>query len=200
MRISKYVVVLSLLCVSLFLGACSGLTQSNIPANKTWWLEPFEGVGQKSSSDTITLISLSVTVVPGLDSNRILTLSDDAELNRYSAARWADNLPELVTSLVARTMNMSGRFDVASAGNRQGPGNCDLQLEVREFFAELDGLAKTTRVRVAVNGRYQCDADVAVTLDLNSSVPVYSDSMSVIVAAFQQALDEVMSALLVQVK
>ena len=112
MRISKYVVILSLLGLSLFTCGCSGLTQSNIPANKTWWLEPFEAVGQESSADKITLISLSVTVVPGLDSDKILTLSNDAELNRYSAARWADNLPELFTSLVARTMNMSGRFDV----------------------------------------------------------------------------------------
>jgi len=200
MKIAKYVVVFSLLGMSLFLGACSGLTQSNIPANKTWWLEPFEGVGQESFTDTITLISLSVTVVPGLDSNRILTLSDDAELNRYNGARWADSLPELVTSLVARTMNMSGRFDVVSGGSRKGPRECDLQLELREFFAELDGSGKTTGVRVAVNGRYQCDADVAVALDLNSSVPVYSDSMSVIVAAFQEAVDEVLAALLVQVK
>ena len=200
MKIAKYVVVFSLLCLGLFLGGCSNLTRSDIPASKTWWLEPLAGERQESPAGTVTLVTLSVTVVPGLDSNRILTLSDDAELNRYSAARWADNLPELVTSLVARTMNMSGRFAVVPGESRKGPGECDLQLELREFFAELDGSGKTTGVRVAVNGRYQCDADVPVALDLNSSVPVYSDSMSVIVAAFQEAVDEVLAALLVQVK
>ena len=95
---------------------------------------------------------------------------------------------------------MSGRFDVVSGGGRNGPMECDLQLELREFFAELDGSGKTTGVRVAVNGRYQCDSDVPVKIDLNSSVPVYGDHMSVIVAAFQQAVDDVMAALLVQVK
>jgi hypothetical protein len=75
-----------------------------------------------------------------------------------------------------------------------------LQLEVAKFFAELDGSGKTTGVRIAVNGDYQCAADVAVAIDLSSSVPVYSDRMSVIVAAFQEAMDEVLAALLVQVQ
>ena len=200
MRIARYVVVFGLLFLGLLLGACSGLTQSNIPANTSWWLEPFESPGEGVPAEKPTRVTLSVTVVPGLDSNRILTLSDDARLNRYSAARWADNLPELVTSLVARTMNMSGRFDVGSATSRQGPGDCALQLEVAKFFAELDGSGKTTGVRIAVNGDYQCAADVAVAIDLSSSVPVYSDRMSVIVAAFQEAMDEVLAALLVQVQ
>ena len=204
MNISRYVVVFNLLLLSstlaMTLGGCSGLTRSDIPANKTWWLEPFESERLDLTAEQVTTVSLAVTVVPGLDSNRILTLSDDAELNRYSAARWADNLPELVTSLVARTMNMSGRFDVASAGGFKGSNHCDLQLEVREFFAELDGSAKTIGVRVAVNGHYRCDSADPIEINLNSSVPVYENNMSVIVAAFQQALDEVLAALLVQIK
>ena len=201
MRIARYVVVFGLLSLGLLLGACSGLTQSNIPANTSWWLEPFEGPGVGVPAEKPTRVTLSVTVVPGLDSNRILTLSEDAQLNRYSAARWADNLPELVTSLVTRTMNMSGRFDVGSAASRrQGPGDCTLRLEVEKFFAELNVSGKTTGVRVAVNGDYQCAADVAAAIDLSSSVPVHSERMSVIVAAFQEAMDEVMAALLVQVQ
>ena len=119
------------------LAACGSLTTSDIPANQTWWLVPYENSGQLTHTGALDRVTVEVTVVPGLDNNRILTLTGDAELNRYAAARWADNLPELVTSLVGRTLAASGRFNVTT-GLDGGPGeNCVLQLEVREFFAEL---------------------------------------------------------------
>jgi cholesterol transport system auxiliary component len=133
-----------------------------------------------------------------LDTDRILTLSDDAELNQFAAARWADNLPELVTSLVSRTLEASGRFEIVSGRAGGGSESCELRLELEEFFARLSPSGQTTGVQVAIEGRFQCESAEPALLKLNTSIPVHDDRMSVIVAAFQQAMNSVMKDLLEQ--
>jgi cholesterol transport system auxiliary component len=196
MKIPSKISLVSVSMVIMSLAACSGLTSSDAPANRTWWLEPYTGSTLSLTAESVPLVEVSVSAVPGLDTNRILTLSDDAELNRYAAARWAENLPELVESLVGRTLESSGRFEVVTERGRAGLEDCELQLEVREFFAHLDSGGGTSGVRVAVSGRYQCGAAEAVPLRLSAAVPVGGERMTVIVGAFQEAFDSVMEDLL----
>ena len=196
MKNSKNIIVICAFLAIMSLAACSGLTRSEEPANRTWWLEPYTGTTQAIDHESMPLVAVSVRAVPGLDSNRILTLSSDAELNRYAAARWADSLPELVESLVGRTLESSGRFEVVTDRGRAGSEDCDLELEVREFFADLDSGGGTSGVRVAISGRYQCGARESVPLKLSAFVLVGEERMTVIVEAFQEAFDEVMVELL----
>ena len=153
MNTTNKFVVFCLLILALSVNACGGITRSDRPATNTWWLEPYAGMTQETPSEPAPLVAISITVVPGLDTDRILTLSDDAELNQFAAARWADNLPELVTSLVGRTLEASGRFEIVPGRAGESSENCDLQLELREFFASLNSSGQTTGVQVAIDGR-----------------------------------------------
>ena len=198
MNTTNKFVVFCLLILALSVSACSGMTRSDKPATRTWWLEPYTGMKQEVSPDSVKVVAISVTVIPGLDTDRILTLSDDAELNQLAAARWADNLPELATSLVSRSLESSGTFEIVSDRAGGGPENCDLQLELREFFARLNASGQTIGVQIAIDGHYQCESDEPVSLKLSTSIPVHDDRMSVIVAAFQQAMDSAMKDLLKQ--
>jgi len=195
MKISKIPVVWCLLILIVSLTGCSGLTRSDQPATKTWWLEPYAGMAHEASPGAPKLVAISVTVVPGLDTDRILTLSEDAQLNHFATARWADNLPELAASLIGRSLEASGRFEMLSDRTGGGSENCSLQLEVREFFANLGPSGQVNGVGVAADGYYQCESNEPLALHLSASIPVYDDRMSVIVAAFQQALDSVMKDL-----
>ena len=199
MNILRIFVVFCLLVLVFSVNACSGLTGSDKAALKTWWLEPYTGTTQEKSSASVRLLKISTTVVPGLDTDRILTLSDDAQLNQYAAARWADNLPELVTSLTGRSLESTARFEVASARAGGDSERCNLQLELREFFADLSPGGQTTGVRVAIDGRYQCGSEAPVHIQSNASIAVHDDRMSVIVAAFQKAMDFVMKEMLTQI-
>lgn len=193
MKILRKLVTSSLLVLVLGLNACSGLTKSDTPAMKTWWLEPYTEMTPDKAADPV-LLKVSVTVVPGLDTDRILILSDKAELTHYSGARWAENLPELLASLSKRSLESSGRFEIVSALAR-----CDLDLEIQEFFADLSASGQTTGVRVAIKGRYKCGSVEAMSLYLDAATPVHDERVSAIVTAFQQALDSVMKDLLKQV-
>ncbi len=169
----------------------AALTQSDEPAISVWWLQPYTGIKQERVTDAPLPVVLTVTAVPGLDSDKILTLSGSAELKPFAGARWADHLPELMSSLIGRSLQSSGKFEVLQSRSGRGAGGCDLQLELREFFADLGSDGHTTGVSVAIAGRYQCDSDAARTLKSRSQLAIADQQMSAIVASFQKALDQV---------
>lgn len=190
--------LLTVLMVVLVLSACGGLTQSDRPAVTNWWLEPYISVTPGASAEPPLMVGLTIKAVPGLDSDQVLTLSSDAQLKPYSGARWVDHAPELLASLVGRSMEADGRFEVLTERTGWGAENCELQLELREFFADLDSAGRTTRVRLALNGRYQCGSTSTVEIKSRAQVVVNEERMSVIVAAFQQALNQVTKDILEQ--
>ena len=200
MNSTKKHTVFCLLAISGLLSACSGLSRSDKPAVTTWWLEPYIDSPQVTTSDPLLSVALTITAVPGLDSDQILTLSDAAVLKPYAGARWADHLPELVASLVGRSLEASGHFEILSDRAEPGSGSCDLQLELREFFADLSPDDQTSAVSVAVNGRFACESADVFVVQSNVSIPVADERMTVIVAAFQQALDSVTQDILEQIQ
>jgi ABC-type uncharacterized transport system auxiliary subunit len=191
MNISRIFVICCLSMVMLFTGACTSLTQSDKPAISKWWLEPYVATSQLVPVDLPVRVALSVTVVPGLDTDRILTLSGDAELGQFASARWVDNLPELLVSLLERSLQATGQFVIVPESAASRPGNCLLELEFREFFADIGPGGSTTGVRIATHGSFQCGSAAAVVIQSNVSKPVADERMNVIVAAFQQAMDRV---------
>ncbi len=192
------ILVIVVLIPLFFVNACGGLIRSDKPATTSWWLEPYTGYPITTPAEPVLALDLSLTVVPGLDSHKILTLTDHAELKKYAGARWADSLPELLHSLVGRSLEASGRFTMVSA--RGVAKDCDLKLELREFFANLGSSGKTTGVQVAIGGQYKCDGSETIPVQVDAAVSVHDDRMTVIVAAFQQALDSVMRDLLQQIQ
>ena len=178
-----------LLFFLLLVGACSGLTQSDKPAISKWWLKPYVAE-QVAPIDSPMGLAVSITVVPGLDTDRILTLSENAELGQYASARWADHAPELVESLLSRSLQASGQFVVVSESVASRPGGCLLELELRKFFANIAASGTTTGVSISSYGSFQCKPDTALVIQSDISVPVADERMSIIVAAFQKGMDQ----------
>jgi len=174
----------------LITSACGGLTKSDKPAISKWWLKPYVAGAQDVSADTPVNVAISIKVVPGLDSDRILTLSDDAELGQFASARWVGHVPELVASLIERSLQATGQFSIVSESAASRPGNCLLELELREFFADIGPDEKTTGVRISTHGNFQCKPAAPVLIQSSVSIPVAEERMSVIVAAFQRGMNQ----------
>ncbi len=175
----------------LFLTACGGLTTSDKLVTRTWLLMPLEQSVNTVTSETATTIDLSVVAVPGLDTDRILTLSKDAELNNFAGARWAGHTPEMLESLLSRALQGSGNFKVISS-----QADCDLQLEVQEFFAYTGSSGTASEVQIEINGQYSCRSEKSKPIHLRASIPVFENKMSTIVSAFQTAINQVLADLL----
>ena len=199
MNNSKKYTLFYILVFTCFFIACSDLTRSDKPAATTWWLKPYNGLIGSSVVVPVLPLELTLTAVPGLDSDKILTLSPDAELKPYAGARWTDHVPELLGSLIERSLQASGRFEILHGPADTGSTTCKLQLELLEFFAELNTGGRTTGVRAALSGRYQCGSAAAVDVHSSVSISVADERMNIIVAAFQQATDRMTREILDQI-
>ncbi len=185
-------IAIGILVTAFVLTACKGLFQSDKPALNVWWLQPVAATPRADDATAPVTLALDLTAVPGLDTGRILALSSDAQLKPYAGARWADELPGLVDSLVRRSLHASGRFVVVQHG-RAGTADpdCELRLELNEFFADLEAGGRTRGVSVAMAGNFRCATDETHGVASQAYIGVDAERMSAIVAAFQKALDQV---------
>lgn len=191
MSISRIFTGFCLLVLILFAIACSGLTKSDKPAISKWWLEPYVAGEVAVAAGPPVNVAVLVKVVPGLDTDRILTLSNNSELGQFASVRWVGHSPELVKSLLERSLQATGRFAIVSESTASRPGNCLLELELLEFFADIGPEGRTTGVSVSAQGAFHCAAAAPVEIRTNVSIPVADERMTVIVAAFQRAMDQV---------
>jgi ABC-type uncharacterized transport system auxiliary subunit len=171
------------------LTACGGLLTSEQPARQNYLLQPYAAATAADSVPGPELV-LSVGVVPGLDSDRLQALGADARLNYYANARWPDHLPEVLASVIARSLESTGRFAGVGVAANHAADAWRLDLEVREFYGLQNSAGLTTSVRVTLAGRLSC-GDRVHALRLAGSAPVAEERLATVVAAHQAALDQV---------
>lgn len=174
-----------LLALGLGSTGCGSITKSDAPATTEWWLVPAQ-LSPATASLRWPLV-LSLDVVPGLDTDRILNLNDSARLNSYGGALWPDPLPEVLQSVVQRSLETIGDSPVR-IGSRADDQSCMLKIEIREFFGRVNSNEVTHKVELDMHGELNCP-DFSRQLASRQSVTVAENRMGVIVAAFQQALD-----------
>lgn len=172
--------------VCLLLAACGGLIDTSRPAAAAYWLEPLGAT--EWALDEARALDLHLTAVPGLDTDRILTLGPDARLGRLDQARWADHLPEVLRSVLGRSLRANG---LEPQGRAAG---CWLDLEVQAFYlARQPGEAGSAEV--GLQGRFECTGRAA-DFTARAAAPAGDTSAGQAVAAFQRALDQATRELL----
>ncbi len=185
-RISQ---IIALLALTLQITACSGLLSSDAPSRQHYLLQPYNGHSSEATDETWPVLVLTVSAVPGLDTDHIQALSTDARLIQYANARWTDFLPEVLTSVMRRSLASTGRFEAVNTKRGSDTNQWTLKLEVQQFYGILDSAEQTTSVRVRFEGNLSCN-DQEHQLQLSASEPVRTNRLEVVVSAHQQALDE----------
>lgn len=170
--------------------ACSGVMNSSQPARQTYMLMPLSGEPAAATTGQGPALSMTLSAVPGLDTDRIQALGSNAELNRYANSRWPDHLPEVLTSVIQRSLVSSGRFSAVKLASGANDGGWHLQLEVEKFYGLQNAAGETTRVVVEISGSIECN-DHGELFSLTDSVTVSAERLSAVVAAHQQGLDNV---------
>jgi len=173
---------------ALLLQACSGLLTSEQAARQYYLLVPYE-TSAAAAAGAPTSIRIAVTAVPGLDTDHILALDTDARLNRYSNARWPDHLPEVLTSVLGRSLEASGRY-AAPVSAVPGADEWTLELEVRQFYGRRDAAGETRSVVVELAGSATCGGS-SHPVRVTASSTVGAQRLAAVVAAHQAGLDSV---------
>lgn len=179
-----------LVCV---LSGCGGMLNSDQPAEHLYWLEAVDLQLGESRPPLPDLI-VTMSALPGLDTDQILVKGPGARLNYYAGARWPDYAPEVVAVAVRLSLESSGRFDRVSSRVRTSGAEWELDLELREFFAMVTTTGSPPQIHVELAGHIECGADHA-TIDAAAIAPAQQDKLSDIVASFQLAIDNAIISL-----
>jgi len=182
----------------MLLAACSGVMDSKQPARQYYMLTPYSGAAETASPAQGPELSITVSAVPGLDTDRVLALRSDARLNQYANARWPDHLPEVLTSVMKRSMMSTGRFSAVEESTRASGDGWLLALEVQQFYGIRNAAGDTSAVRVEMAGSIECNGNHG-TFTLSDSNQVSDERLSAVVAAHQQGLDDITRQLLEQI-
>ncbi len=160
--------VAALLLIAL-LGGCVPDFRSTHPPPRVYWLSPV------SISDPPP-VTVTLAVVPGLDTDRIWVLEPDQRLNYYAGAFWPDRLQVVLQSVLDRSLD-----------SRSGAPHVDVLLE--RFFAVGDPASGAPVVEIAA--RIETPE---LHCRFESSSQAGSDRLRDIVAAHQTLLDELVRA------
>jgi len=188
----------ALALITLQLAACSGVMDSAQPAKQYYMLAPYAGAAGAAGSAQDPGLSMMVSAVPGLDTDQVLALSSDARLTRYANARWPDRLPEVLTSVMKRSLASSGRFSEVEESSHANDDNWFLTLEVQQFYGNQSASGSTSSVIVEMTGSIECN-DNHGSFTLSDTNSVGEERLSVVVAAHQRGLDDVTRQLLEQI-
>ena len=180
----------ALLTVLILIQGCGGILTSDQPARQTYLLKPLAHPSSATATAEAVDLALNVTEIPGLDTDQVLALGVDARLQQYSNARWPDHVPEVLTSVLQRSLESAGPFAPVRTADRATIDGWMLQLEVREFFGIRDAAGDTSSVRVALAGSVSCGGE-RHPLGLNDANPVATQRLASVVAAHQAGLDGV---------
>ena len=180
----------ALAAMTMLLAACSGVMDSKQPARQVYMLAPYSGAANAATPAQGPELSMTVSAVPGLDTDRVQALSSDARLNQYANARWPDHLPEVLTSVMNRSLASTGRFSAVEESTRASGDGWLLLLEVQQFYGIRNASGDTSAVIIEMTGSIECSG-LRGSFSLSDSNPVSEERLSAVVAAHQRGLDNV---------
>ncbi|WP_254694053.1 ABC-type transport auxiliary lipoprotein family protein [Sulfitobacter sp. SK012] len=173
---------------------CSAISSLNTAAKPldTYDLRPVSG-SQAGGRKSRTLLVAQPQATAALATDRIMIKPDPASITYLPDARWSDELPAVVQSLLIRSISQTGR--IAYVGRSDAGPIPDKALLVRIDAFEVGILADGRfEVQVGLDLTIISDGDqrVVATRRFSQSSVVSSDDPKLIVAAFQTVLNDLL--------
>ncbi len=188
-------VIVFTIIATLTVSGCSSMLTSDAPPDTTYWLEPAPIPALEGANGGKPSIRVMVSAAPGLDVDRILVRGPGTTLNAYAGARWADNIPDVVETLVRAALEDSGRFGLVAAARSGTRAAWELDLEVRAFYAVAAGALPTVELRL--RGYLVCPGRVQ-PVRVDASREARANTLTAITAAFQSVVNEGLAAVVEQ--
>lgn len=198
-RNPKVAIVVLMLLAALALTGCGNLLTSRKAPTVTYVLRPafptaqeVEGAMPSVARPVVQVID--VVAAPGYAGDAILATRPDRRLDFFAASRWPDGLENVVESLAVEALRRRG----AEAHDAAAPVKSafTVRLDLRRFDADYRDGAALPVIRIelaAVVGR-RADRAVLGTVPVQVAVEASANRMSAIVAAFERAAGEALTA------
>jgi len=200
--LSRRVLTISLIAMTLLTAGCGSLFSSRAEAPVTYVLRPVfggtpsvaGGAGSPSLDGVVVQVG-TVAAAPGYATDAILATLPDRRLDVFAASRWPDALPRVVETLAVQALRTVG----VAAHDAAAPIAAThlLRVTVRRFDAEYRAAATApvARVVLEVEVLRRADRQVVEQFAVEGEAMAGTNRMGVIVAAFEDASAQALSAL-----
>jgi ABC-type uncharacterized transport system auxiliary subunit len=173
---------------------CCGVLESGKPARQVYLLQTPAAPAHVRPQENAPALIISVTAVPGLDTDRILVLAQDARLNPVANAHWPDHMPEVFTSIIRRYLSDSQQFNTVIQGNIARPGEWLLELELQAFYGTQGAAGAISGVVLELEGLLRCNGERHV-LRMAQQASANGENLTGLVAAHQRVIDAALNEL-----
>ena len=186
--------ILVLMIVAL-LPACGALTSASQTLD-VYELRAPEPIAASSRRSTVELVVEEPNASGALDTDRILIRPTPVQAQYLPGARWADPAPQMVQTLLLRSLTASGAFQ--SVGRRPigSIGDFAVLTELSDFGAVPVGDQAQVNIRMSVRLVRERDATVVATGNFGASAMAGGTGTDEIVAAFDRALGDLLAAII----
>jgi cholesterol transport system auxiliary component len=146
-------------------------------------------------ADAVARMPLSITVIepeaaPGLDSARIAVLESSQRLNYYNQVAWAKPLPQMVQTFFNDALQQSHGFTAVSTDKDGVFSDVNLLTDIRDFEVDSSGAAPAVHVRLVSKLVNANNHKIIATFPLDKTVTASANHMPEIVAAFNDAMNQ----------
>ncbi len=172
------------------LSGCSALSSLNAAATPldTYDLSPAAGSTSGGRSGG-TLLIATPNAPAAIASDRIMVKPGAASITYLPEARWSDELPALVQSLLVRSIAGTERMGYVGP-NEAGPvPDLALLTRIDAFQVEVAGAAVIAKIDLSLTLLRDRDQSVIKTAVFRNQTAAANDTPLAIVAAFQAILD-----------
>jgi cholesterol transport system auxiliary component len=186
--------------VFLLAGALGGCALANVasePAPQLFMLT----AGQPNAAGAVEAPTAQILVdefaaTAAVDTARIVFQPNPNEIKYYAGARWSDRAPRMIQILAVETLQNSGRFSSVAARGSEIRGDYVLKGDIRQFAAEANGDQTGVRVDILARLVNADDRSIVASRDFNVSVPVTGSGIAAVVAAYDAALRQNLSEIM----
>jgi cholesterol transport system auxiliary component len=180
--------------LALVLSACSGVLPGGGPPPSFYTLSPKSSFSADVPTVNWQLVVENPATSGALATQRIALTHDPVQIEYFGGARWTENAPQLVQTLLVESFENSNKI---IAVGRQAIGlrsDFNLKSDLREFQAEYDveGEAPVIRVRVNTKIIRQPKRQIVASRTFERKVRADSTGMRDVVKAFDKALGKVL--------
>ncbi|WP_232897415.1 ABC-type transport auxiliary lipoprotein family protein [Pontibaca salina] len=180
----------ALLGAAASLSGCSALSTLNTAATplNTYDLLPVTGTtpGRRSGR---TLLVARPDAAAAIATDRVMIKPAPLSITYLPDARWPDELPDLMQSLLIRSIAGTGRLGYVGPGEGGPVPDLALLTRLDAFQAEVTGDALSVTIDVTLTVLRDRDQRVIASRVWRQSAPAADDSAAAIVAAFQTVLN-----------
>jgi len=202
MRIHRLAAVASL---ALLAAGCGGTFTSKAPVSRAYVLYPASAAAAGEPVRTTPIFSGALRITrpvpgPGFETDRILLLRADRQLDFYANGHWAAPIPDVIGALARETLQPRGLFTSVYGDGTPLRADYFLQVVVRAFVADYTrGENPVALVLLDCTLVQRLDRTILANFTARGEAPAAANRMTEVVAAHEQALQQALESVVASI-